>query len=301
MAVEWNLCDPTDRAIVLDMAHWQGVDMSWPALVELGIELVIAKTWHGLGRVKTAERQIGDALAHAIPAGGYIWLLFGQDPVAQGRAAASTERNDRFPCMFDVEDPNLAGLSARQALTHAETAVEAYSDAMGFRPTLYTGTWFWKGYLGNLDSQILAECALVIAAYPRLRSIEGAFHSEVARYQAAIMEVCGGKAPEIPLPWASRGIEPLGWQFDGDKGLYLPAEKGGPSKTDVDVNLFSRTRMYELLRLSAPAAPYNPNLPPPAQRDFVPFEGPIEVDTAGAAVDLVIDLAAESEPPSEGV
>ena len=114
--------------------------------------------------------------------------------------------------------------------------------------------------------EITALCdAAITRTREKLAAIAAEYHDAVTQYARAIVEVCGGKAPAIPLPWASRGVQPLGWQFDGDKGLYIPSASGGLGKGDVDVNLFARSRLYETLHhRDTDPAPWDPT--PPALR-----------------------------------
>lgn len=285
MTVEWDLCAEFDRVVFYDLAHWQGVKLAWPAIRSVGVEGVYCKTWHGPWRVQTGDVQLAEAEAAGVAyRRRYLWLLPGQSPDAQAKAAASSQdARVTGPLVVDVEDPALASLTPRQAVTHAERFVSVYADATGHLPEVYTGTWYWVQYFANIDSQILAECNLVIAAYPKLAAIAAEHHDAVTQYARAIVEVCGGKAPAIPLPWASRGVQPLGWQFDGDKGLYIPAADGGIGKGDVDVNLFARSRLFETLahRDTDPA-------PPAPGPDYGPVDNP----------DLGIALAMEPPPDS---
>lgn len=239
MPVTWDLCAEEDRAIGYDLAHWQGTKLPWIHCVALGVEVVIAKTWHGAGRVQSAEPQLEGASQYGCILGRYGWCDPTQDPAKQGKAMASTDDWSMLPLMLDVEQP-VVGWTPRALMTHNETVVKAYADTAGRLPIIYSAPWYWKPYLGNLDSQLMAECEHVIATYPKLKTIGIDYHEAVA-------EACAGNPPAIPVPWASRNLQPIGWQFDGDKGLYLPDMVGMPSKADVDVNIFSRSRLLALL------------------------------------------------------
>lgn len=250
----WAVCDPADSAIGLDLAHWQGVDLAWRACMDLGVEWIVSKTWHGRGLVKSARPQIDSARAAGLPIlGRYAWMLPDDDLDAQVRAWTSIPReSDETPLTIDWEEPGTA-LRGRALLARLEYAVEKVSDAIGRRPEVYTGDWYWVGYCGDIDSEVVASCPLWLAAYPR--KVETG-----VRYREAVAEVCGGAMPRVPRPWRQRGIEPTRWQFDGDRGLYLPTPAGSTSSADVDVNAASRSRLRALL-------PVRPREPAPTQPD----------------------------------
>lgn len=229
---------------------------------------MVCKTWHGSGRLTSAALQLAGARAALVPlVGAYAWMLPDQDLAAQIDAWCdpTADRGD-LPLVIDFEEP---GVMARGAslLARLEYAIERVSDRLGQRPIIYTGEWYWRGYLGNLDSPIAASCPLWLAAYPR-KATTG------TRYRQAVAEVCGGKLPAVPRPWSDRGLTPVLWQFDGDHGLTLP---GG---ADVDVNTAAWS---ELLALGGRTLP-DPHDAPTWPGRPVPVEIP-------AAVDFVRTLA----------
>jgi len=234
----WAAC--VDPAIGFDLAHWQGTDIPWEESIHLGCEWMIAKTWHGRGLVKTAHPQIDSARAAGLSVlGRYAWILPDDDLDAQVRAWLSIERErDELPLTLDWEHPDTK-LRGRPLLDRLEYVVEKVSDAVGERPIVYTGEWYWVGYCGDLDSAIVASCPLHLAAYPRM-SATG------TRYHDAVAEVCGGVMPRVPRPWRERAFDPTSFQFDGDGGLYLPSTADG-KKIDVDVNVAARTRLLALV------------------------------------------------------
>lgn len=234
----WNVC--SDPSPGYDLAHWQGKIIPWEASRALGIEWAIAKTWHGRGEVTSQLTQLeGARLAGIGTIGRYAWLLPDEDLDLQIGAWCGPHYPrvvGELPLTIDWEHPDTK-LRGRELLKRGEYVVEKVSDRLGCRPILYTGNWYMVGFCGDLDSQIFAECPLWLAAYPR-KSATG------TRYQEAIAEVCGGVMPAVPRPWRERGIEPTLWQFDGDKGLYLP------NGVDVDVNIAARAKL-QALRLPA--------------------------------------------------
>lgn len=230
----WSLCK--DPGIVLDIAHWQGSKIPWSDARALGVRGVIAKTWHGAGVVKSNVEQLETARAAAMPLlGRYGWFLPDSDLKAQVAAWTSIARaSDEIVLTIDHEEPGTQ-LRGRELVNRLEFVIEAASDKLGERPVVYTGEWYWKGFCGDIDSQIVAECPLHLAAYPQ-KSAMG------TRYQEAVAEVCGGIMPRVPRPWRDRGIEPISWQFDGDRGLYLP------HGVDVDVNVVAWERLFAMVK-----------------------------------------------------
>jgi hypothetical protein len=229
--ITWGLC--ANPAIVLDVSHWQGIDIDFATCRDLGVEGVIAKTWHGRSTVMSGQVQIDSARHYGVPTlGRYAWMLPDNDLDLQIGAWYLAREADELPLMIDFEEASTK-LRGPALITRLEYVIAKVSDRIGCRPLLYTGQWYWAGYCGGLDSQLAAECPLVLAAYPRL-GVTG------LRYHDAVNAACEGTPPAVPRPWAERGIAPLGWQFDGDGGLYLP--KG----IDTDVNVFDATRLRDL-------------------------------------------------------
>lgn len=257
----WALCDPADSAIGLDLSHWQGTEIPWAESMELGVEWAVSKTWHGRGLVQTARPQLDSARSAGMETlGRYAWLLPDEDLNAQVRAWTSIPREwDEVPLTIDFEEPSTK-LRGRALVEKLEYVVSEVSQRTGELPEVYTGEWYWVGYCNDLDSEVVASCPLWLAAYPR-KNTTG------TRYREAIAEVCGGVMPRVPRPWRDRAFDPIAYQFDGDRGLYLPrvGAPGAASAIDVDVNVGSRSRIHALLprprREPAPTFPDTPANP----------------------------------------
>jgi len=238
----WNAC--TDPAIGLDVSHWQGRIIPWAEARAAGVQWAVAKAFHGRGVVGGHLEQLeGARVAGVEPIGRYAWMLPDSDLDMQiGAWCATALGRGELPLTIDFEEPSTAA-RGRALIARLEHVIERVSDRLGRRPIVYTGQWYWQGYCQGLDSQLVAECPLWLAAYPR-KAATG------TRYREAVAEVCGGVMPAIPRPWADRKIEPVMWQFDGDHGLTLP---GG---VDVDVNTAAWTELLALAgRDTLPAPP----------------------------------------------
>lgn len=243
MAIPWDLCDPEDRSIGLDVSHWQPRD-PWRGVKELGVEWGIIKAWHGRYVVDTNVDQVENADEAGIISGRYAWLLPDSSLDLQLGAWCGKPNTDAISLTIDFEETSTT-LRGQKLVSVLERAIEVCSDRMGRRPIIYTGNWYWVDYCKNVDSEIVSTCELHLAAYPR-KNASG------DRYRDAVAEVCGGVAPATPRPWRERGIQPWAWQFDGDKGLYLPGSHGG----DVDVNVASRKKLLSMAGLAT--APTDP-------------------------------------------
>lgn len=246
--ITWALC--TDPLIFFDISRWQGLDIPFEAAADLGVEGVIIKGFHGASRTDSFHRQLQQAETcdRLVFIDEYGWALPGSDLQKQVGAWTSSEvatisRATRFT--IDWEDPD-TGLRGLPLIARGEYLIEAFSDKRGHRPIIYTGKWYIDGYCEGekYDSEIFASCPLHLAAYPRK-------HADGTRYREAVAEVCGGVQPGVPSWWRNRGVEPLGWQLDGDKGLYLPKLPNG-SQPDVDVNIASRRAIMSLLGRTTP-------------------------------------------------
>jgi hypothetical protein len=215
----WNAC--TDPAIGLDVSHWQGKIIPWAEARDAGVRWAVAKAFHGRGVVGGHLEQLeGARVAGVEPIGRYAWMLPDSDLDMQiGAWCATAIGRGELPLTIDFEEPGTAA-RGRALIARLEHVIERVSDRIGQRPIIYTGAWYWTGYCQGLDSQLVAECPLWLAAYPR-KAATG------TRYREAVAEVCGGVMPAIPRPWADRKIEPVMWQFDGDHGLTLPGGVAG--------------------------------------------------------------------------
>lgn len=239
----WSVC--SDPLLGVDVSHWQGTAIDWPALRALGVGWAVCKGWHGAGVVRAGAVQHAAASAAGVPlCGRYAWWLPDADPAAQLAAwtAGGVGELGELPLTIDVEE---VASRARGALLLAalERLIERVTERLGVRPILYTGDWYWRSHFGDLDSGLVAECPLWLAAYPR-KAASG------LRYREALVEVCGGARPAVPRPWAARGLGPVLWQFDGDGGLVLPS-----AGADVDVNTADAARLRALAAELAPPPP----------------------------------------------
>lgn len=233
----WSVC--SDPLIGVDVSHWQGTAIDWAALRAAGVGWAVVKAWHGRSVVNSwAQQFAGAARAGVELVGRYAWWLPDADLSMQvgawtGGPFGRGDGRGELPLTIDVEEAGTR-LRGRALLDPLEALVSRVADRIGQAPILYTGDWYWRDFLGDLDSPIVAACPLWLAAYPR-KSTGG------TRYREAVAEVCGGALPRVPRPWADRGLAPVAWQFDGDRGLVLPT-----TGADVDINTAAGAQLRAL-------------------------------------------------------
>lgn len=271
-SLAWSVC--SDPALGYDLAHWQGRQIPWADALKLGIRWAVVKTWSGRSLVDSNVDQIEGARAAGLLVGRYAWMYPDSDLDLQiGAWTAAGQPCDELPLTIDFEEPGTAA-RGRSLLARLEHVIERVSDRLGRRPILYTGHWYWQGYCYDLDSQIAAECPLWLAAYPRKASTG-------TRYAEALAEVCGGVMPRVPRPWAERGLEPVMWQFDGDKGLTLA------NGVDVDVNTAAWGRLQALVPHRADTEPAPPTDDAPTWPKAVTAATPLRAGEGEHTVRLV--------------
>lgn len=276
----WGVCQAP--ALGYDLARYQltqpAKSLPWVASVKLGIKWGIAKTWHGRWFQGTESSLLAGARDAGVRAlGRYAWLLPDED-ISMQAGAWCDPRIDRLdlPLMIDWEHP-ATKLRGRALVAKLDEAIQRVSDRLGKRPLLYTGQWYWDSWCSNVDSQIAAECPLVLAAYPRKRA-------QGLQYREAVEQVCAGFMPAIPLPWKQRGLQPVIWQFDGDGGLYLPGEMAETKGLDVDVNIADWPRLCALADIAPDTVPETPT--GKSNPNFTAVREPIALETTGPATPL---------------
>ena len=206
----------------IDVARWQGV-VDFKSVAAHGVKFCICKATHGKGLDGTFKQNWGSIKPHMVR-GAYAWYIPGKDPMGQADAFVDAMvglSNDDLPPAIDFEEPS--SLPAQQLLDEVLVFVKRVRERTNRKPLLYTGKWFWQQYVKDMDS-------------PELVLLTDLWHSEYPRtgktgtqYDEALAAL---RSPNPSKPWASRGIAPKLWQFDGDKGLTLP------NGVDADFNRF---------------------------------------------------------------
>lgn len=156
--------------------------------------------------------------------GFYLWFVPTLNPIKQANFFVDSiiryYNELDLPPGVDVEDDaggRVRGLALREAV---KQCVEQIEDRIGRKVPIYTGKWFWQQAMFDEDDCWFARRPLWHSEYPGV--IPG-----------------DGVHGHLPKPWQIRSIDEAIWQFDGDKGLYLPANCGDTGKpVDSDFNRF---------------------------------------------------------------
>lgn len=201
------------------------------------VEYAYIKATHGAKGIDPQFIRSAKYTAGVLRRGFYAWFVPAQDPIEQAdHFVDSTDpfalKNDLPPQVdFEQDDPAWRGLKLRERL---RAMMERIEDRRGKRCVLYTGKWYWDLACGSKeDDSWLAGRALSHSEY------RGHFPRE-------------GEHANLPYPWMFRDIPETFWQFDGDKGLYLPgacSDNGRP--IDVDFLRFGNEQLSAAQALAA--------------------------------------------------
>lgn len=208
-----------------DLSNWQGKP-DFDKLAAANIKFAISKACDGLNETSTFDSDWANSKGKLVR-GAYTWFYPEKDWRAQADKFLATVGPldpEDMPLAIDFEQTTkIVGAPLLKLVTDYARYL---SENTGRKPLLYTGKWYWQQYVQDLDAPELVElCDLWHAEYPRT-SAHG------TQYEATLAEL---KSPHPAKPWADRNIDPVIWQFDGDKGLTLP------DGTDADFNRFNGT------------------------------------------------------------
>jgi GH25 family lysozyme M1 (1,4-beta-N-acetylmuramidase) len=147
-------CPPAVTVEGIDIASWQhpnGAAIDWNQVVSSGKKFNIIKATQGTGYTNPYfADDYAQTKAHGMIAGAYHWL----DPCCDGTSQAKYFLNvigsyayGDLPPMLDIEDTNVTNTGAYvQAIADWVKTIE---QAVGRKPMLYSGNWYWSGHLGN--------------------------------------------------------------------------------------------------------------------------------------------------------
>lgn len=224
----------TDRPLFgVDVSTYQGA-VDWPRMRREGFAFAIARTSVGLGGdFRWAANAKGIAAAGLV-LGGYHFLFPG-DPERQADFYLSKLGDPRGKIVVvDVEKrPN----GEHPTYLEARAFVRRLRSRIGTHPiVLYTGGWFWRGYLGNPDGAALGV-KLWSSRYVTGRGFASVLYERV------------------PVIWWEPGYG--GW--DEVEILQYSSSGVGGGESPVDVNAYAGT-LTELRALTKSPTPP----PPPA-------------------------------------
>ncbi|MCC7074846.1 MAG: hypothetical protein IT383_26285 [Deltaproteobacteria bacterium] len=208
----------------IDVSYWQS-DVDWARVADDGVEFAFIRVSDGLTHVDTKfERNWAGAKDNGVLRGAYQFFRSNQDPIAQAELliekVGQLEPGD-LPPVIDVESKD--GQSASTIRRKVGQWLDHVEAALGVRPIVYTGPYFWRDQVGGADFD---DHALWIAHY-------------------------GTSCPYVPPTWTS-------WTFHQHSSSGRVRGVSG----NVDMNLFNGT-MNELLALTVEGVPQPPPPPPP--------------------------------------
>jgi GH25 family lysozyme M1 (1,4-beta-N-acetylmuramidase) len=257
---------PTVKGI--DVSYYQG-NIDWTRVKNDGVKYAFIRVSDGLGTVDTKfETYWAQSRANGIIHGAYQFFRPNQDPIAQAELfldkLGNTIAADDLPPVIDIEAAG--GLAPAQVAAKAKQWIDHVEAALGVKPIIYTGFYFWRDQVGA-------------PAYGAAHPLWHAQYSSV-------------ECPNIPAPWTEWAF----WQFTSSGAVDGIAG-------NVDVNRFDGT-MAELMALTPGGGNGTGGNPPSSCGVIEPSGGTIDdgdacfvgggpsasmrhVDTAGEGGDLV--------------
>ncbi len=209
---------PTVKGI--DVSYYQAT-IDWTKVKADGVEYAFIRVSDGLGTIDTKfDTNWAQTRAKGILHGAYQFFRPAQDPIAQADlllAKIGTPMPDDLPPVIDVEADG--GLTPAQVAAKVKIWIDHVTAAIGKRPIVYTGFYFWRDQVGAPDQ----------TASP----LWHAQYSTVA-------------CPNIAPPWQDWAF----WQYTSSGSVNGIAG-------NVDMNRFNGTRaeLEALLMGGAPVAP----------------------------------------------
>ena len=133
----------------------------WQKIKNDGYELAVVGLFHGRTVNRFAGQQLSGAIQVGLEVAAYVFIApwtgwTGPQQVAAGMAEAQAYKDKLRFVAVDVEADGVTGKMVRDALDTVK--------ALGQRPILYTGRWWWVGHFG--DSQLFKDYSLWAAYYP---------------------------------------------------------------------------------------------------------------------------------------
>jgi MYXO-CTERM domain-containing protein len=150
-AEEVTACAGPDTVDGIDVSVYQGT-IDWEEVRASGIEFAFIRTSHG---TNTLDSRFDDnwagAKAAGVLRGPYQYFESGQDAIAQADvmlARLSDYGPGDLPPVIDVEDPTNTP-NPQAYLAKVGDWMDYVENALGVRPIIYTGKYYWQDKLAN--------------------------------------------------------------------------------------------------------------------------------------------------------
>ncbi len=203
---------PTVKGI--DVSYYQGA-IDWTRVKNDGVKYAFIRVSDGLSTIDTKfETYWAQSRANGIIHGAYQFFRPNQDPIAQAELfldkLGNTIADDDLPPVIDIEAAG--GLTPAQVAAKAKQWIDHVEAALGVKPIIYTGFYFWRDQVGA----------------PAYGAAHPLWH---AQYTSAA-------CPNISAPWTKWAF----WQYTSSGSVDGIAG-------NVDTNRFDGT-MAELMALT---------------------------------------------------
>lgn len=203
---------PTVKGI--DVSYYQGT-IDWTRVKNDGVKYAFIRVSDGLSTIDTKfETYWAQSRANGIVHGAYQFFRPNQDPIAQAELfldkLGNTIADDDLPPVIDIEAAG--GLTPAQVAAKAKQWIDHVEAALGVKPIIYTGFYFWRDQVGA----------------PAYGAAHPLWH---AQYTSAA-------CPNISAPWTKWAF----WQYTSSGSVDGIAG-------NVDTNRFDGT-MAELMALT---------------------------------------------------
>ncbi|MEO7093191.1 MAG: GH25 family lysozyme [Polyangiales bacterium] len=141
---------PTIKGI--DVSYYQGT-IDWTKVKADGVEYAFVRVSDGLATIDNKfDLNWSQTRAKGILHGAYQFFRPAQDPIAQADLLLSkigTPMADDLPPVIDVEADG--GLTPAQVAAKVKIWIDHVTGAIGKRPIVYTGYYFWRDQVGAPD------------------------------------------------------------------------------------------------------------------------------------------------------
>lgn len=150
-----DACPPAQTVLGIDIASYQhpnGAAIDWPT-VAANRRFVIVKATEGTGYTNSYYADDSQkARAAGMIVGAYHWLNYTSSGEAQAdhflAALGGTVPDGDLPAMLDVEQDESSHTPA-QRVAIMKAWLDRVEQVTGRKPMIYSGTWYWSGYLSN--------------------------------------------------------------------------------------------------------------------------------------------------------
>jgi lysozyme len=147
-----TVCASGETVDGIDVSRWQeGID--WQAVAASGVKFATARAAYGTTKDMYFDANWAGMKESGIIRGAYQWFLPDEDPIAQAQflldVMGPLEPYD-LPPVVDVEDTG--GQSASIIVSKLSQWMAHVEAAIGRKPIIYTGKYFWQDYVGGSDA-----------------------------------------------------------------------------------------------------------------------------------------------------